>query len=51
MREGGRKLSKEKQVGPRRRVILLLGKGWHEDDIAGKLSERVRSFFTSSSSQ
>ena len=34
MKEDGRKPSKEQQVGARRRAMLLLGKGWHERDIA-----------------
>ena len=34
MKEDGRKLSKEQQVGARRRAMLLLGKGWHEREIA-----------------
>jgi transposase len=34
MKEDGRKLSKEQQIQARHRAMLLLGKGWHELDIA-----------------
>jgi hypothetical protein len=37
MKEDGRKLSEEQQVGARRRAMLLLCKRWHERDIAEAL--------------
>jgi transposase len=42
MKEDGRKLSEEQQVGARRRAMLLLGKRWHERDIAEAVGDHER---------
>lgn len=34
MKEDGRKLSKEEQIQARRRAMVLIGKNWHDKDVA-----------------